>query len=34
MLDVFHTISGRLDRAAIPTREPTDKGNLALVKPK
>ena len=34
MLDVFHTISGRLDRAAIPTRDPTDKGNLALVKTK
>ena len=30
ILDVFHTISGRLDRAAIPTREPTDRGNLAL----
>lgn len=33
MLDVFHTISGRLDRAAIPTRIPTDQGNLALFKP-
>lgn len=34
ILDVYHTISGKLDRGAIPTRVPTDKGNLALVKPK
>lgn len=33
MLDVFHTISGRLDRGVLPTRQPTDEGNLALVKP-
>ncbi len=33
MLDVFHTISGQLDRAAIPTRLPTDRGNLALIEP-
>jgi esterase/lipase superfamily enzyme len=34
MEDVFHTISGRLDRAAFPTRVQTDKDNLALVKPR
>jgi len=31
--DVFHTVSGRLDREEIPTRRPTDRGNLALVDP-
>ncbi|MEM6660138.1 MAG: alpha/beta hydrolase [Pseudomonadota bacterium] len=31
--DVFHTVSGRLDRDEIPTRGITDKGNLALIDP-
>lgn len=31
--DVFHTVAGRLDRDEIPTRKPTDQGNLALVEP-
>ncbi len=33
MQDVFHTVSGRLDREELPTRAPTNQGNLALIKP-
>ncbi len=33
MQDVFHTISGALDRNEFPTRTPTDQGNLALKRP-
>ena len=33
MQDVFHTISGHLDRAEFPTRLPTEHGNLGLVHP-
>ena len=31
MQDIFHTISGRFDRAEFPTRVHTDQGNLGLV---
>jgi esterase/lipase superfamily enzyme len=30
MEDVFHTVSGQLDRNEFPTRAPTDRGNVAL----
>lgn len=30
MEDVYHTVEGQLDRHEIPTRVPTDQGNLAL----
>jgi hypothetical protein len=31
LLDVFHNISGQLDRHEFPTRSVTDRGNLALL---
>ncbi len=29
--DLYHTLMGKLDRNVIPTRAPTDRGNLALI---